>query len=997
MKTVTAFPIFRTRDTAVVAFRIPSVPVRVVVDPIPGDATRRIQRAIDHVAALSPDEAGFRGAVLLSKGRHEIAGGLFLNTSGVILRGEGAHEDGTVLIASGTDRRTLISVAGEMDTTADLPKDEWQIADDRVPVGATSFNVSDASGLWVGEAIRVVRPSTMEWIESLGAREFGGGEGDFRLSWKPGSRDIAWTRTITSIDGRTVTIDTPLTSALDTTNGGGWIERSGDSGRISQIGIEGLALVSEFDSSNPKDEEHAWCAITIENAEDTWVRQVTARHFAGSLVAIYETGRRVTVQDCMSLAPVSEIGGYRRHTFFTMGEQTLFLRCVAENGLHDFAAGHASAGPNAFVQCESTGALGDSGAIESWASGILYDNVNIDGHGLTLGFRGPNPHGAGWAAANSLFWQCSAAFIRCENPPGAWNWAFGSWAEFHGDGVWHNSNEFVSPDSLYEAQLRDRLGPDAADALLLMPRSRSESSNPPMERALELAVEARAPAPQLRDYIADAWKRDPISTSTEDAINVDELPPVDGASQPAPNRRELEIRNGWLTVDGSLLIGGKTGVAWWRGNIRPADAASVGIGVTRFVPGRTGRGFTDDLEALTQSMRASGKTALDHNQGLWYDRRRDDHQRVRRMDGDVWPPFYEQPFARSGIGTAWDGLSRYDLTQFNPWYWKRLKQFADFGDQRGVLLFHQNYFQHNILEAGAHWADSPWRTANNINETGFPEPPRYAGDKRIFMAELFYDVTHPVRRDLHRAYIRQSLDNFADTSNVIQFTSAEYTGPLHFMEFWLDTIAEWQREHPNSSPVIALSATKDVQDAILEDARRADIVDVIDFRYWWRTPKGEFAPPGGASLAPRQFERRWRGGRPGDDDLAEMASEYRRRFPGQPVISNFESAGWAWLCAGGSQARIPASTDERLLRHVPDMKAVAASKEQSSFVLARSGRHYLACGKRGEVASIDLSDESGVFDVYIVDPKSGALTNGGTVEAGATRKFDDRIVWLQKR
>ena len=122
-----------------------------------------------------------------------------------------------------------------------------------------------------------------------------------------------------------------------------------------------------------------------------------------------------------------------------------------------------------------------------------------------------------------------------------------------------------------------------------------------------------------------------------------------------------------------------------------------------------------------------------------------------------WPPFYELPFARSGQVTAWDGLSRYDLTHYNPWYWRRLNDFADICDHRGLVLFHQNYFQHNILEAGAHWADFPWRTANNINETGFPEPPFYAGDKRIFMAEQFYDVTHPVRRALHRQSQIQSL------------------------------------------------------------------------------------------------------------------------------------------------------------------------------------------------------------------------------------------------
>jgi len=44
---------------------IPDVAVKVVVVPTAGDATARIQSAIDHVATLAVNESGTRGAVLL--------------------------------------------------------------------------------------------------------------------------------------------------------------------------------------------------------------------------------------------------------------------------------------------------------------------------------------------------------------------------------------------------------------------------------------------------------------------------------------------------------------------------------------------------------------------------------------------------------------------------------------------------------------------------------------------------------------------------------------------------------------------------------------------------------------------------------------------------------------------------------------------------------------------------------------------------------------------
>ena len=1008
---------------------IPNVQVVVVVPCRAGDSTARIQKAIDYASALRPDTNGLRGAVLLLAGRHEVSGGLVITNSGVVLRGEGIGEKGATLVASGLDRRTLIRIVGRNDW-ANSSGAKWELQDARIPVGATSLRVANANGLVPGTPVRIVRPSTQTWIDQLGADEFGGGIGG---GWKRGSRDIAWERIVKSVEGDLVNLDAPITTAIEKGPAGEArlaMVRGEWPGRIHQVGVENLSLESTFDASNASDENHSWCAITIESASDCWVRQMAFKHFAGSAVAIFETGSRVTVQDCLSLEPISQIGGYRRHTFFTMGQQTLFLRCYSEHGRHDYSVGHCAAGPNAFVQCEAHAAVDDSGPIESWASGVLYDNVVIDGNALTLGFRAGNNAAIGWAAANCVLWNCSASIIGCWNPPGAQNWSFGSWAGFQGDGVWRSSNDFMPTDSLFAGQLRDRLGSASAERLQLMPRPHDESSNPPLDKAQELAAASHGPAPTLREYIVAAIKRDPIPHEPGTTKKVDELA-FDSTPLKVPARK-LVVTNGWLTINGKLVVGGSSDVAWWRGNIRPQEAPSFGLGVTRFVPGRVGAGFTDDLNELADALVTRGDAALDYHYGLWHERRRDDHERVRRMNGDVLPPFYELPFARSGQGTAWDGLSKYDLTKFNPWYWSRLRQFAGVCEQRGLILFHQNYFQHNILEAGAHWADCPWRSANNINETGFPEPPPYAGDKRIFMAELFYDTTHPVRRELHRHYIRQCLDNFTNNANVIQFTSAEFTGPRGFVEFWLDTIAEWEREkvaqtsksavsrvskpapvsHDVASadlevgdtagletcathPLVALSCTKDVQDAILADAKRSGTVDVIDFRYWWRTDKGEFAPPGGKNLAPRQFERQWRGGRPTDANAAGMAAEYSARFPAKPLICDFDTAGWAWVCAGGSLPRLPRTTDAALLEAIPHMRPSATASKNGQWILSEPGKQLFICG--GGNTEVDLSAESGSFRVSVVDPRTGQLTSRENVKGGGKVQLPTgQVIWLRK-
>jgi hypothetical protein len=85
------------------------------------------------------------------------------------------------------------------------------------------------------------------------------------------------------------------------------------------------------------------------------------------------------------------------------------------------------------------------------------------------------------------------------------------------------------------------------------------------------------------------------------------------------------------------------------------------------MPGRTGPGLTEDLAALAARMVAEGTPFYQSIPGLWYDRRRDEHSTFARTDANVWAPFYEMPWARSAEGTAWDGLSKFDLAAFNPW------------------------------------------------------------------------------------------------------------------------------------------------------------------------------------------------------------------------------------------------------------------------------------------------------------------------------------------
>ena len=262
--------------------------------------------------------------------------------------------------------------------------------------------------------------------------------------------------------------------------------------------------------------------------------------------------------------------------------------------------------------------------------------------------------------------------------------------------------------------------------------------------------------------------------------------------------------------------------------------------------------------------------------------------------------------------------------------------------------------------------------ANNINQTDMPEPVPFAGDKRIFVADMFYDISHPVRREFHRKYIRQCLDNFADDANVVQLISAEFTGPLHFVQFWLDVIGEWEKE-TGKKATVALSATKDVQDAILNDTQRAKLVDIIDIRYWHYKVDGLYAPEGGKNLAPRQHARKMKVGKVTFDEAYRAVSEYRKKFPEKAVTyyaQNYPDMAWAVFMASGSCPVVPVA-DESFLTDAAamDMEDTGTNKYQK---LVKSGIGSIIYSHSATDIPVHLSP--GKYILKSVDPKTGAIT-----------------------
>jgi hypothetical protein len=518
---------------------IPTVQVKETVWPIAGDCTAHVQAAIDKVSALPLDKNGFRGALLLRAGYYKMATPIMIRASGVVLRGEGMGDAGTVLIGTGTGRPaapagagapaapggvgagapaaqvgpgpggaggpggraggpggpgggggqggrggglgggrpTLVQIAGASGLTM-IETTKQAVTDEHVPVGARSFKVASARAFRPGDPVIVRRIGNQAWIDALGMNtDAPGGR------WQP--FNIDWDRVVVEVQGNTITIDAPITCAIEQRFGGGEIVKCDDAGRIANVGVENLRGISEFDPAVRtrnygnmdrqnyvaeeyySDENHYSNFITFDNMRNGWVRNATALHFVYSMVGTSRGSKWVTVQDCVSREPISQRAGARRFVFALRGQLALVQRCQSDKGRHSFMTGQPTACNNVFLDCKATSPYSSSEPHEQWATGGLYDNIEAP---LTARFW--KNITIGWAGANTVFWNCKGDFL-VQKPPTAQNYTFGhigvNAVVFNiplqdttkENGHIESLDRHVTPRSLYLTQLRERLG-DAA-------------------------------------------------------------------------------------------------------------------------------------------------------------------------------------------------------------------------------------------------------------------------------------------------------------------------------------------------------------------------------------------------------------------------------------------------------------------------------------------------------------------------------------------------------
>lgn len=447
--------------------QIPDVPVvKTIEAPADGsDASTLIKDAIAEVQKL-PLNGKHRGAILLKAGTYNVTTTFTLGADGIVIRGEGP--DKTRIIGKGKRSvnidamtPTIFAVGGGGDRKGTKPSSP-NVKEDYVPEGRFFVRVTNADDFKVNDNVVVYREVNDQWIKDLGMTGI----------WTVSSVNRQYAeRVVTRISADTLWFENPIPCALEKEYGGGFVYKYSYVNRVSECGVEDLALESEFfDATN---EEHFWNGVMFNTCEHCWMRNVTGKYFGACLARIGQYAKNITVQDCNCTDFQSKVEGSRRYPYLICGQLSLVQNCNSADSRHPYAtSGSNSIGPNVFSGGTALRSTADTGPHRCWATGTLYENLDVEGQFNIRNRYTNSKHG--WAGANDVAWNSSSksfkevswsyGFIIQSPQVSAKNYAIGCVGTFKKntfdvgcnppsrEGVILSTGTNVSPKSLYTAQ-----------------------------------------------------------------------------------------------------------------------------------------------------------------------------------------------------------------------------------------------------------------------------------------------------------------------------------------------------------------------------------------------------------------------------------------------------------------------------------------------------------------------------------------------------------------
>src|SRR2546427_1827473 len=163
---------------------------------------------------------------------------------------------------------------------------------------------------------------------------------------------------------------------------------------------------------------------------------------------------------------------------------------------------------------------------------------------------------------------------------------------------------------------------------------------------------------------------------------------------------------------------------------------------------------------------------------------------------------YPMPYRRTGPGSARDGQLKFDLSQFDPAYFNRLRHRVSAAGQRGIyvmiMLFNGWGIDTKGGQASNRWPFHPFNKDNNVNGINGD----VNGDGEGTEA---HTLANPAVTAVQKAYIRRVIDTVNDLDNVLYEISNEDTQSQANTDWQYDLIGyikSYEATKPKQHPVV---------------------------------------------------------------------------------------------------------------------------------------------------------------------------------------------------
>ncbi|EJD43357.1 hypothetical protein AURDEDRAFT_66589 [Auricularia subglabra TFB-10046 SS5] len=414
------------------------------------DQSSAIQEALDQVG----NSGG--GVVELAAGKHYVGGNAsIVFPSKTWLRGADASK--TIVYVKGSAREVFAIGTPGLKAKTGAKTD---ITASYVGIGASTVAVKDASIFKAGQTVYVQRPATAAWIRANGMADLV--RNDDPQTWIKVGTLIKQPRTIASIAGNILTLDVPLTDAIEKKYGQGSVQAFTAPSQTQGAGIEQLQIVLQPSCSGQPINDAAcrFQAITFQPfVLDSWASTVNMTGFVAGFVRVYDGAKRITLENLVAYRDAKSDGSAGWGSDIAVeGTQVLVKNCEsrAVDGGRSFAISTSSqtAGPNAVLNQRASLTSQVIQPHMRWAHGLLVDNSQA---GIQLINRKTAGSGHGWAINAGVAWNSDAPFT-IQSPPLGVNWGIGMRGKAGADsnGTLIATGEGVTPKSLYTAQLQAR-------------------------------------------------------------------------------------------------------------------------------------------------------------------------------------------------------------------------------------------------------------------------------------------------------------------------------------------------------------------------------------------------------------------------------------------------------------------------------------------------------------------------------------------------------------